>query len=242
MIRYSSNGGAQNIEEICEHCGEVIKSLHVSEITVMNEHDTRAIRILGKDGKTYQDVKSKEKFIAAKTSSYIREGLLDNSEAIEFRTSKKLKWGVRPEAMCSQSIDSVAGVTASFCYKTTNSKFKAKTLGSKTFEAIFTAATEKESTELGKKVGLDRKGNIIRMKSEKNLDQEDKDLKYHGQFKESWFRELASNLQKSYLETAQGCKTLLKDFGEEELESGKVMSRFKDLRAFKTYIDRNCGR
>ena len=239
MIRYSFKDGVQKIEELCEHCGEPIKDLHISEITTLAPNDPRTIKIRNADNDLI-DVKRKEEFIAEKTASYIREGLLDDDEAVEFRSTNKLKYGVRPEAMCSQSIDSVAGVTASFCYKTTNANFLAKTSGSTTFNAKFNAASEKRSTELGRKVGIDRKGNIIRMRSEKNLDEPESRLKYHGQFKESWFRALKPTIQKTYLEAAQECKTLIKLYGEDACEDGSVMSNFRNVDEFKTYMDRNC--
>ena len=150
---------------------------------------------------------------------------------------EKPKYGVRPEAMCSQSIDIVTGITASFCYRTDNETFLSKTSGSTTFSASFHATSEKESTDLGRKVGVDRKGNIIRLKSEKNLDEADSAVKYHGQFQTSWFRVLSTKLQKSYLEDAQGCSRMLSTYGKEEVMSGKVMARFKTLDEFKTYRD-----
>ena len=107
MIRYSVTNGNQIIKEICEHCGEIISDLHISEITVKNPKDPRTIKIVGKDGSTKQVVPTKEDFLATKTGSYIREGLLDDGE--------KPKYGVRPVAMCSQSIDIVTGITPFFC-------------------------------------------------------------------------------------------------------------------------------
>ena len=232
MIRYSVTNGNQIIKEICEHCGEIISDLHISEITVKNPKDPRTIKIVGKDGSTKQVVPTKEDFLATKTGSYIREGLLDDGE--------KPKYGVRPEAMCSQSIDIVTGITASFCYRTDNETFLSKTSGSTTFSASFHATSEKESTDLGRKVGVDRKGNIIRLKSEKNLDEADSAVKYHGQFQTSWFRVLSTKLQKSYLEDAQGCSRMLSTYGKEEVMSGKVMARFKTLDEFKTYMKKSC--
>jgi len=240
MLRFSLVNGKQTIEELCEHCGEKIKDVHISEITVKNPNaNWKSLKIRDAEGKDI-DVRSKEDFISEKTASYIKEGLLDDQEAIEFRTTKKLKYGVRPEAMCSQSIDAVSKVTASFCYKTTSTTFKARTSGSKTFDQIFNDTKEKKSTELGRKVGIDRKGNIIRMKSEKNLDEPDSKLKYHGQFKESWFRTLKSDIQKSYLEKVQDCKSMIKEFGADACESGEVMSNFKTLDSFKKYMEKTC--
>ena len=148
MIRYSLINGRQTLEEVCEHCGEKVKDIHISEITTLNPKDPRKIQILGKDNKTYQDVPLKEKLVSDLTASYIREGLLDDAEAKEFEKKKELKYGVRPEAMCSQSIDSVAGVTASFCYKSDNTNFLSK------YSSSFHASSEKVSTDLGRKVGV----------------------------------------------------------------------------------------
>ena len=81
MIRYSLINGKQTLEEVCEHCGEKVKDIHISEITTLNPKDPRKIQILGKDNKTYQDVPLKEKLVSDLTASYIREGLLDDAEA-----------------------------------------------------------------------------------------------------------------------------------------------------------------
>ena len=239
MIRIEFKNGKQIIKEICEHCGEVARNLHVSDITVLKPNDNRRIRINNSEGKPI-DVKTREHKIREMTQSFIDKGLLDETEAIEFRTTKKLKYGIRPDAMCSEYIDNVAGVPASFCYKTDNAKFQAKTSGSTTFRQKLEAESEKLSNERGRKVGIDRKGNIIRMKSEKNLDEADSAVKYHGQFKESWFRALKPDIQKSYLEKVQDCSAIQKQFGADACKSGEVMSQFRNVDEFKTYMDRNC--
>ena len=61
------------------------------------------------------------------------------------------------------SIDTVAGTTSSFCYRTDNVLFLAK------HSASFHDANELESTDAGRKVGVDRKGRVIRMKAEKPI-------------------------------------------------------------------------
>mgnify|MGYP003144250848 CR=1 FL=1 len=236
MIKYSVINGQQIIKEVCEHCGEEVQDLHISEITVKSPKDPRTIRIVGIDGVTKQLVPLKADFIADKTGSYIAQGLLDERE--------ELKYGVRPEAMCSMSIDTVAGTTSSFCYRTDNVLFLAK------HSASFHDANELESTDAGRKVGVDRKGRVIRMKAEKPINirtrkiktkanGDEEDIKYHGQFEVSWFRALRPALQKSYLETAQRCSYMVKRYGD-EVKNGSVMSRFKSADAFKTEIDRNC--
>ncbi len=237
--------GTQTIQEVCECCGEVTADLHIAEITVKHPNDPRDIVIKDKDNNNVT-VKTKERFLSDRTASFIKEGLMDEADAIEFRSKKELKYGMRPDAMCSMSIDIVNGVTQSFCYKTDNSEFLRK------YSSSFHDANEKESTELGTKVGVDRKGNIIRMKSEKRVDLvtrrvklkdngDEEEIKYKGQFETRWFRELEDRTRTLYHRTILDCKTAIKEFGEREVESGKVMERFKTADDFKRYIDRNCG-
>jgi len=244
LIRYTMVNGTQTIQEVCECCGEITADLHISEITVKAPDDPRDIVIKDKDNNNLT-LKTKERFLSDRTASFIKEGLMDEDDAVEFRAKKELKYGMRPDAMCSMSIDIVNGVTQSFCYKTDNAEFLKK------YSSSFHASTEKESTELGTKVGVDRKGNIIRMKSEKRVDLvtrrvklkangDEEEVKYKGQFETPWFRELEDRTRTLYHKTMLDCKTAIKEFGEKEVESGKAMARFKTADDFKKYIEKNC--
>ena len=247
MLRFTLANGSQSIQEVCECCGEPIVDLHISDILIKPAWDTATVyKVKDRDGND-KVIATQDEFLADLTASYIKEGLMDESDAAEFRTKKKLKYGMRPEAMCSMSIDVVAGVTRSFCGKTDNAEFLRK------YSSSFHAATEKETSEDGVKVGVDRKGNIIRMKSQKKIDlvyrrpkrkpnsADEEDIKYEGQFETAWFRALNDITRERYIKVALGCKTIIKEFGEAAVESGKVMAQFKTADDFKTYIDKNCG-
>ena len=234
MIRATFNSTTQSFKEICEHCGEEVSTLHISDIIQKpNNNNGLTLRIKDKDNRLVE-IKDPQKIITEVSESYISKGLLDEAEARTAFRSKKMKYGLRPEAMCSQSIDTVTGITSSFCYKTDHPRFLAK------YSASFHTGSQVATNSSGSKVGVDRKGNIIRMKSEKNLDEADSAVKYHGQFKESWFRALKPDIQKSYLEKVQDCSVIQKQFGADACKSGEVMSQFRNVDEFKTYMDRNC--
>lgn len=246
MIRYTLGNGSQSIKEVCEVCGEEIVDLHISDILIKPAWDTDTVyKVKDRDGND-KVIETQDQFLADLTASYIREGLMDSTDATEFRTKKKLKYGMRPDAMCSMSIDTIAGVTRSFCGKTDNSEFLRK------YSSSFHASTEKETSEDGVKVGVDRKGNIIRMKSQKKIDliyrrpkrkpdsSDEEDIKYEGQFETTWFRALNDSTKENYIRVALGCSALITRYGEAAVESGKVMSEFRNSDEFKTFIEREC--
>ncbi len=79
-MKITFSGGQQIIEEVCEHCGEKIRDIHVSEITTKKENDPRTIAI--RDDLNQQiRIKTKQQRISEVTASYIRRGLLDDDEA-----------------------------------------------------------------------------------------------------------------------------------------------------------------
>ena len=217
MIRYSVINGTQTIKEICEHCNEEIRDLHISEVTVKNPNDPRTIKIVGPDGRTKQDVPLKADFIADKTGSYIREGLLDNG-------SEALKYGVRPEAMCSQSIDAETGVTSSYCYRTAHPKFLTK------FSSSYHTGSEIATTDSGSKVGVDRKGNVIRIKSERPLGTRSSGTKRHHPWNVSWFRALSSANQKLTWDRHRSCNSL----------SSNTLDTYRDYATWQAAYTRYC--
>jgi len=247
MLRFTMANGSQSIKEVCEVCGEEIVDLHISDILIKPPWDDGLVyKVKDREGKD-KTIKTQDQFLADLTSSYIKEGLMDEADAAEFRTKKRFKYGMRPDAMCSMSIDTIAGVTRSFCGKTDNPEFLRK------HSSSFHAATEKETSDAGVKVGVDRKGNIIRMKSQKKIDlvyrrpkrkpgsTDEEDIKYEGQFETAWFRDLEDATKKAYIEKALGCKHIIGEYGEAAVESGKVMAQFKTSDDFKKYIEENCG-
>jgi hypothetical protein len=230
--------GTQTIEEICECCGDKIADVHVSEITTLHPKAANAYsRITIRDASNNPvRLLSKEEFVSAKTASYIREGLMDTEDAKEFRNKKELKYGVRPEAMCSMSIDIVGGVTQSYCYKTTHSKFIEK------YDRTYNDSSELETTDAGTKVGVDRKGNIIRVKSEKKIDRVTKTIKesggseeavvYKGPNATAWWRSLNIKAQRELITRAQNCSAFNKAYGD-EVKDMTVVARFKTSVSFE---------
>jgi len=247
ILSNKNNVFTQSFIEICEHCGEKIDDLHVSEMIVKPKHDNRTLKIKDADNVDYilKDKKTRKQEEKVKARA---KQLLDES-------GEELKYGLRSEAMCSMSIDTEQGFTASFCYRTTNKGFLNKPNPkdtSKTLSASFWDAAEIETNYTGSKVGIDRKGNVIRMKAQKLVnpktglilkDASDRELpiKYEKGFKESWFRALRSDTQKYYIELTQNCRAFTDRYGAEEVKSTKVMSRFRseaELRA--AIVDARC--
>tara|TARA_A100001201_G_scaffold142730_1_gene141778 strand:- start:1455 stop:2234 length:780 start_codon:yes stop_codon:yes gene_type:complete len=236
----------QSIIETCEHCDEVVRTIHISEIAVKAPNDPRTIRIKDKSD-SLVFMKEKNERLAEITGSYIKKGLLDDVEAAEAkRDPKGMKYGLRAEAMCSESIDIDAGVTQSFCYRVEanpdNPKFQ-KVVGGRTLSASL-ARFEKTDTT-GSRMGVDRKGNVIKMKNFKNLrmDREigreeiEKDdrgtelIKRKGPQITDWFRALRSDDQKYLIQGAQRTERFLERYGE-EVKTMKVVSRFRNRAEF----------
>jgi len=231
MIRMTVTNGVQVLTELCEHCGETIKTLHISEVTTRHPNDPRAITI--KDAANADlVVKSKTEWITEKSASYIREGLLDEGEATASRAAGKFKWGVRPEAMCSQSIDPISETSQSYCYRSSNTKFLAK------YSSSFHAASEKENTLVGSKVGMDRKGRVIRVKAEKKFKQADSDIKYKGPEKTSWYRSLNDDDRTVLINRAHGCPTYIERYGR-EVKTMEVVYRYENQDAMLEDLDAN---
>jgi hypothetical protein len=232
-IRAIFRNGRQSFEEMCDHCGEKIADLHVADITTKAENDPRTITILS--GSEQVTLKTRKEKITEVSASLIRKGLLTSNEArIAYRDSK-LRWGTRPEAMCSQSIDSVGATTQSYCYRTTNTNFLTK------YSSSFWSSSEIETNITGSKVGVDRLGNIIRVKSEKKLHQEDTNLKYQGPNATTWWRALRPELQKRYIEGAQSTSNFVRRYGD-EVRNMSVVARFRDDREFVTAVNADGGR
>ncbi len=240
MIRVRFTGGRQIFEEICEHCKEKIIDLHISDVTFAKERsDGITFKIRDKDNRlqTLDDPKTK---IMRTSASFISKGLLDVEEAVTASRSRGFKYGARPEAMCSQSIDTVTGITASYCYKTTNNNFLLKYSGS------FHTGSEVDTNSSGSKVGVDRRGNVIRMKAIKNIDiltgipESDANIKYKGPLDTAWFRKASSSDQARYIKGAQACAAYVKRYGK-SVEDMTIVARYSDAKSFITDVQLNKG-
>ena len=232
MIRYKKINGTETIEEICEHCGEVSRTLHVSDIITKSKHDNRTLTVKDRDGRD-KAVESKEDYISNREADWIRKGLLSGS-------GETPKYGSRPESMCSESIDTVAGTTSSFCYRVTNDKFLAK------YSSSYYDSSELDANVTGSKVGIDRNGNIIRMRSIKKIDmatgipEADSRLKYKGPDDNSWWRSMNENDRKDQIGKAQGCAWMKSEYGEQAVKDMTVVSNFRDKLEWDAYMNRYC--
>ena len=239
MIRATFNSTTQSFKEICEHCGEEVSTLHISDITQKSEKSSLILRIKDKSNNLVE-LKEPQKFISEFSESFISKGLLDEAEARIAYRSKKLKYGLRPEAMCSQSIDTEQGFTASFCYRTDNTKFLTK------YSSSFHDSRQVATNSTGSKVGVDRKGNIIRMKAIKNINiktgipESDARIKYKGPLETVWFRRLDAKTQKRYIDGAQACNAFVTRYGR-EVKDMSVVARFKTAADFVRAVELNKG-
>lgn len=237
-VRVTFSGSQQIIQEYCEHCDEFVRELHISEIATMKENDNRTVKIRDASN-NLKTLKTRQGKIKEVSESFKRRGLLDDTEASDAFTKKEFKYGMRPEAMCSESVDSVLGITASFCYKTTNTKFLTKTKSDGTsFSASFYAPTELKGNSTGSKVGMDRKGNIIRLKEIKDIDLDTglvklkndgtEKKKYIDGWEQDWFRGLTVERQKYYFNIVTNCEAYYTRHGKENTNSGKSFTRFRN--------------
>ena len=247
MIRAIFSGSQQIFEEVCEHCGEKVRDIHVSEITVKSDNDPRLITIKDKDDNDVTTKKITDKIIEV-SESYKRRGLLDTDEATAAFSSGGFKYGTRPEAMCSESIDLINDVTQSFCYRvaaTPNAVFATKIVGGRTLSASLALAELTDTT--GSRMGVDRKGNVIKMSSYKRVAMDtgiaeaDANVKYKGPQATAWFRALRSGDQKYLIVGAQTLLAYLRRYGS-EVKDMTVVARYRNRAEMITDINRNGGR
>ena len=190
-------------------------------------------------------LKKKSARIAEITGSFIRKGLLTTDEAVSQKAS--LKYGLRAEAMCSESIDTIAGVTQSFCYRTDNSKFLSKTFSGVSLSASFHAESQLKTDDTGSKVGVDRNGNVIRLKRYKRIDMEsgiaeaDSAIKFEGPEQTEWWRELRTADQEYLIRGAQSIEGYVRRYGS-EVKDMTVVARYRKRAEMITDINRNGGR
>ena len=238
VLRMTFSGSQQIIEEVCEHCGEKIADVQHSEIIVQKDTDKRRMRMRDRDGGNRILFKRSDKIAGIKASASA-EGMHD--DAVD---GTKLKYDVRAERMCSSS----DGTSTQFCYRVTNTKFLTKTKADgTTFSASFFGASEPVINESGSKVGLDRKGNVIRLKQETK---EGGSTRKKGAFGVSWFEALSAAAQKQILSQYLSCSYMLRLGAEvsdaedvpgfQKGELGEGLSRFRSLEEFERSYSQNC--
>ena len=62
-VRITFSGSQQIIEEVCEHCGEKIRDLHISEIAFTAEDDPRTIQIRDVDNNIFELKRNDKEFL-----------------------------------------------------------------------------------------------------------------------------------------------------------------------------------
>ena len=241
-VIYKVINGTGSYQETCEHCGERIQDLHVSDVSIKKETEARTIRIRDKNNSLFVLKKKKER-LTESTASLLSRDLIDVDElqASDIESGKQLKYGLRAEAMCSESIDDVRGITASFCYRVDNTKFLSKQIVidgvTKTLSQSFHDANELVSNITGSKVGVDRKGRPVRLKSQKAVGIIDDD-RYRRvdetvRYKEeqpwgvAFFAALRPETQQNYIEVMQRCDAFKSRYGEEAVKTLRVISLFR---------------
>ena len=241
MIQYqlkTTNGiVTQSFFEVCEHCQEKVRELDVVEVVVKKKTDPRTLRITKSKNPAEQIVLKtmKEKLLEV-TESFIRKGLLDASEAREAFNKPKpgLIYGIRSEAMCSESIDIIDNVTQSFCYKVVdNVKFNTKKVNGVLISASFAAADKANVT--GSRMGVDRKGNVIFTKKYKLVDldtgiakPELPLAKQKGAYKASWWPNVPEVRQKDYIRQMSTCRAFQSRYGEAAVKDLSVVKLFRE--------------
>ena len=241
------SGSQQIFEEVCEHCGEKIRDLHISDFATKKDSDPRTI-IIRDASNDRITLKNKQEKISEVTASFIRKGLLVDVEARSGFTNKKLIYGMRAEAMCSESIDLVAGVTQSFCYRVleTPADTRFQKTGKDTGISLSASLARAEPTDItGSRMGIDRKGNVIKMQRYKNIDLDTGQIKTDGRGTEiehnlgpqstSWFRSLNPSTQQQLITAAKACTAFKRQHGS-AVDDMTVVGSYKTEAQFRAAI------
>ena len=240
-VIYKVINGTGSYQEICEHCGEKIQDLHVSDMAVKKESEPRTIKIRDKNAQLFVLKKKKERLIES-TASLLARDLIDEDElrASDIDAGKELKYGLRAEAMCSESIDDIRGITASFCYRVDNTKFLNKQVVidgvTKTLSQSFHDAAEIKTNITGSKVGVDRKGRPVRLKSQKPVGIIDDDRyrriseekKYSEEMPDQneWWTEVEEARKEDYIRQIQTCEAFQERYGVDAAKDLSVVGNF----------------
>jgi len=187
VMRMTFSASQQILEELCEHCEEVDSVVHISEVTFLHPNsdysaikvstgsvsDTPSSAILSKSAKVA--IVKRERFNNLMLTSSIIDGTA---------VTESLKYSIRSEKMCSQSSNTDV---PEFCYRVTNPKFLAKTIGTLSVSASFySSSVIRNDITGGYKLGVDRTGQVTRIKSESKGG----NIVKYGAWKKNWFREI----------------------------------------------------
>jgi len=197
MLRYSSkntnNIFTQSIIELCECCGETTGDVHLSEVIVKSEKVKDFTYKIKDAANNDYTLRRKVDRIEEVKELRFDDGMLSSSGA---GVTESLRYKLRSERMCSSS----NGTSTEFCYRVVDNvatgsfnksarfvEFKEK------FETKFRDKSEEEAA--GKKIGMDREGNPVRIKSETYTTTNPNgevitDTKYFGAHEKEWYREL----------------------------------------------------
>jgi len=228
VMRMRFSASQQILEELCEHCEEVDSVVHISEVTFLHPNsDYTSIKVsTGSVSATPSDalvtladkqvIVKKERFNALMLTSSIIDGTA---------VTESLKYKVRSEKMCSQSSNTDV---PEFCYRVTNPKFLAKTIGTLSVSASFySSSVIRNDITGGYKLGIDRTGQVTRIKSESKGG----NIVAYGAWKKNWFREIE-------LENPALAKQLTLTESVHRTEIGKFLEEFQYKEGFDTDPER----
>jgi len=197
MLKYTRDkDGNEKIEEVCEHCEDKVRDVHISDLAVKVDGDGRTINVKNAANKNIELKERKEKILEVKRAAATKS-LIDLEDEAGGDFTSDLKYQLRAEAMCSESIeiDGATFVTRSYCYKPTEKRVEDKVIGGVTLKAKWAAASEKSGSgaQKGSKRGIDRKGNIIYFKGEREVNADTgrwEEVKIEYPWSVKWVREL----------------------------------------------------
>tara|TARA_R110001592_G_C13144720_1_gene747627 strand:+ start:655 stop:1407 length:753 start_codon:yes stop_codon:yes gene_type:complete len=239
LTRGSSGILTQSFSEVCEHCDEKVQDVDIADIITQKPNDPRTLKIRDKDNNLYT-LKTKGVRVAEIEAKARAKDLLDAS-------GEKLKYKIRAERMCSESIDTVNGTTASFCYRTTNTKFLDKKINGTSISASFHNGIESDVT--GSKMGVDRKGNVIRLKAYKRINMTtgividaERDTKYEGPYKTAWWRAIRTESDRKYLILGSQAVAAYVDRYGSQVKDMTVVARYRGRAEFVADVNRNVAR
>jgi len=197
MLRYTSkntnNIFTQSIVELCECCGRVEGTVHVSEVTTKPDH-LRDLTFKIKDAADSDyTLKLRKDRVEEIQVARMADGMVSASGG----TTESLRYELRSERMCSSS----NGTSVEYCYRVVNNaateSFKAAPRAVE-FKANFETKFRDKSDEepAGYKIGMDREGNPVRIQSETYTTTNPNgetitETKYFGAHEKEWYRELS---------------------------------------------------
>tara|TARA_B100000902_G_scaffold215489_1_gene204957 strand:- start:16 stop:729 length:714 start_codon:yes stop_codon:yes gene_type:complete len=197
MLKYTRDkNGNEKIEEVCEHCEDKVRDVHISDLAVKVDGDGRTVKVKDAANKDVELKERKAKILEVKRAAATKS-LIDLEDEAGGDWNSDLKYQLRAEAMCSESIeiDGTTFVTRSYCYKPTEKRVEDKVIGGVTLKAKWAAASEKSGSgaQKGSKRGIDRKGNIIYFKGERERNADTgrwEEVKIEYPWNVKWVRDL----------------------------------------------------